>query len=229
MNERSLTRYNSKSPTFVSWRKLRLAAKRKTPVWIDKFRFGEEVAGAASIPAMTEKGIVLNGVRLLKPPKTPSSDLIAGLEVGGVFVSVYEVIPGVRVIARTLTRNTLFQTAGSQAYIGSHVVLFIEEPVDPGGERCLCLYFPDRLAPDVGEVRWGAADIQKILAISVRSSDDKIDDILDEAKPFVENTYLGYRPLSPVRDYLACYDRIRKKKAPDIWRLWENEPALLNG
>jgi hypothetical protein len=209
------TRFHDKTPTFLSWRGLRKAARNRVAVWVEKQEFEKPLDGWVSVPTITPTGINLGRITVAKPPSSLHSDLLSGVAVNQAFVSVFETAPRVKVMPRTFTRG--FPEVSIEA--GDHVVLFIEEPSDQSGDRCLAYYTQFRQH----ERSWfGSADVQRVLESSIRATTiTKLAQIMEEAQRHSWQTHLGDRELEIILNCVDAHHRARKKKARTAWIEWE--------
>lgn len=203
-----------KIDVLLSWLDLRKAASTKTPVWVEMSEPSKRKEGWVVIPTFSGASINLGRFSIQKPKKASRFEFIAAIEVSRAFVSVFQAFLKTKVIVRTVVSslNELSDIVGTQ--IGDVIVLCVEEPVDPMGDRCLSI--SSRFLTPLSNLCFGSADVWKVFEHTVASCQDNETKMLD----ILIGKYRE-RTFEPIKAHSPAHKKTRKKRAPSIWMEWE--------
>lgn len=200
----------------LSWSDLKRAARNEVPVYVETREPLHRPEGWTVFPVLSGPLIKLGRFSIQKPRSVSRFEFVVALEVDGKLISVFQALLHTKVVFRTIISDFSELTHIKGTQTGDIVALLVEEPVDPMGERCLAL--SHRGGTGLHDGSWGSADVWKIFERSVESSRDDENGMLD-----VLCEMLRGRTFEPVRRYSPAHKKIRKKRAPWIWKEWEDQ------
>lgn len=200
---------------FLSWRDIQERIKTCMPVSVSVMEKDGTASGFGCIPVMNN-GVIRLGSHISSSGQKINDDLISMAPIGGRKVSVMEGEFISRVLVRDLSQAALFRTESvstqeSRGFFVNQlgdlklIHLFIDEPVDPSGRRCL--YCADD--------RWGGADLDWVIAHSVANLAPHISLPSVERIPHINSTV----ELSS-KEWPSDLHGVRMARAPHMFELW---------
>lgn len=209
MDSRAIDRFKHKEKKLLSWREVRAYAKLNKPVLLMVYKAKSEWSEISLwVPMVSGSAFKIGPCLCLKPKKVSLDECVSPINISGDTCFVYE---GPKTI-EVMVRQMVVSTPSIYTNDGKPVMLFIDEPSDHIGDRCLFTR---------GQSEWGSADIDKTLANSIPHKDLRdleFDDFYYSCKKVFKVD--GFEI---VDEYKKEYSEQRKKKAPDLWKICQEK------